>query len=201
MYQRYLTQSEKFANRYFIDEYLPNENGHQLLTDLIVGYIANEICDLETVSQKASVPLAALSHDGATSHDGVAAREGSTKSTEFDRIPPLLSATANDLLHPRPPPIPYCASADNLMDPVRPYVDYGWYMKEDTMHREEWKKYWHTKVPGSILQIPIFISRGRVGVYHRISPDPNAGRVKCWVDTNKQYGVIIDGYAEYSKSV
>ena len=116
------------------------------------------------------------------------------------RIPPALINTRPQSPRPFEEPVPFCASANDLVNPVPPSLFYGsgWH----AAHPEQGTSplltagyYWHSWMPLSTLRVPIKIGAGDVGIYYMKEPIKDIGegsQLKCWVDDNIRGAVIIE---------
>lgn len=115
-------------------------------------------------------------------------------------IPPSRINTRPRATRPFEEPAPFCASANDLVNPVPPSLFYGsgWHAahpKQGTSPLLTAEYYWHSWMPLSTLRVPIKTGAGEVGIYYLKEPieDIEEGsQLKCWVDDNIRGAVILE---------
>ena len=116
------------------------------------------------------------------------------------RIPPTRINTRPQSSRPFEEPVPFCASANDLVNPVPPSLFYGsgWHAahpQQGTSPMLTAEYYWHSWMPLSALRVPIKVSSGDVGIYYVKEPIEDIGegsQLECWVDDNIRGAVIIE---------
>jgi len=104
---------------------------------------------------------------------------------------------------------PFCASANDLINPIPPSLFYGsgWFSYHPPMGsgQAEILHYWYSTQPTSKLRIPIVVGAGDVGVYFVKEPigsgdGGDGSAVECWVDDNYGGAVVIESGANVPSS-
>ncbi|KAG8216246.1 hypothetical protein J3R82DRAFT_8288 [Butyriboletus roseoflavus] len=116
------------------------------------------------------------------------------------RVPPGRINTRPRAEQPFEEPSPFCASANDLVNPVPPSLFYGsgWHAAHPhhgTSPLLTAEYYWHSWMPLSRLRVPVKVGAGDVGIYYLKEPirDVKQGsQVECWVDDNFKGAVIIE---------
>ncbi|KZT54999.1 hypothetical protein CALCODRAFT_437835 [Calocera cornea HHB12733] len=124
------------------------------------------------------------------------------------RVPPL-RLTARPARIPRLPPEPYCASANDLINPLPPSLFYGsgWHAYHPpTTHVHDLKPgeerhYWHATLPTSRVRIPVRLMEGDVAVWYLREPRGMGSVVSCWVDNNYGGARVLEGEADVNNPV
>ncbi|KAF9231772.1 hypothetical protein BU15DRAFT_55760 [Melanogaster broomeanus] len=125
------------------------------------------------------------------------------------RIPPVRINTRPKSSKPFEEPAPFCASANDLVNPVPPslFYDSGWravHPPQGTSSLLAAEYYWHSSMPISKLRMPIKVGAGDVGIYYLKEPIKNVGdgsQIECWVDDNFAGAVIIENAGDISSPV
>ena len=125
------------------------------------------------------------------------------------RIPPVRINTQPQEAKTLIEPVPYCASANDLVNPVPPSLFYGsgWHaVHPDTgaspLLTAEY--YWHSWMPHSKLRVPIKVGSGDVGIYYLKEPirDVKQGsQIECWVDDNYRGAFILENAGNVDEPV
>lgn len=113
------------------------------------------------------------------------------------RIPPVRINTRPRASRPFEEPVPYCASANNLVNPLPPSLFYGSgfhaaHPDQGTSPLLTAEYYWHASMPHSRLRVPIKVGAGDVGLYYLKEPIRDIGegaQLECWVDDNVREAV------------
>ncbi|KIJ16490.1 hypothetical protein PAXINDRAFT_168599 [Paxillus involutus ATCC 200175] len=105
-------------------------------------------------------------------------------------------------------PAPFCASANDLVNPVPPSLFYGsgWSAAhpQGTSPLLTTGYFWHSSMPLSRLRVPIKVGSGDVGIYYikePISEVEEGSQIECWVDDNFGGAVIIENAGDVSSPV
>ncbi|KIK93684.1 hypothetical protein PAXRUDRAFT_828723 [Paxillus rubicundulus Ve08.2h10] len=105
-------------------------------------------------------------------------------------------------------PTPFCASANDLVNPVPPSLFYGsgWSAAhpQGTSPLLTAGYFWHSSMPLSRLRVPIKVGSGDVGIYYIKEPMnevEEGSQVECWVDDNFGGAVIIENAGDVSSPV
>lgn len=125
------------------------------------------------------------------------------------RIPPVRINTRPRASRPFEEPAPYCASANDLVNPVPPSLFYGsgWHAAhpdQGTSPLLTAEYYWHSWMPLSKLRVPVKVGAGDVGLYFIKEPirDVEQGsQIECWVDDNFRGAVIIENAGDVNSPV
>lgn len=125
------------------------------------------------------------------------------------RIPPVRINTRPRASRPFEEPVPFCASANDLVNPVPPSLFYGsGWLAAHPQHGASplltAEYYWHSRMPLSRLRVPIKVGAGDVGIYYLKEPirDVKQGsQVECWVDDNVKGAVIIENAGDVNSPV
>ncbi|KAH7883102.1 hypothetical protein F5I97DRAFT_1815056 [Phlebopus sp. FC_14] len=124
-------------------------------------------------------------------------------------IPPVRINTRPQSSRPFEEPAPFCASANDLVNPVPPSLFYGsgWsaaHPPQGTSPLLTVGYYWHSSMPLSKLRVPIKVGAGDVGIYYLKEPirDVEQGsQIECWVDDNFGGAVIIENSGDVASPV
>ncbi|EGO01271.1 hypothetical protein SERLA73DRAFT_134595 [Serpula lacrymans var. lacrymans S7.3] len=228
LYPDYMSNPDSIK-KYYADAVLANTQGHEVIADVLISYFQSQICSAwATVGGYSHETSPALASDpGADTHlfGGVGVRKGAAvpepqkpaddakkQLTPVDshamspqlRIPPNRISTRpkSDRLFREI--APFCASANDLVNPVPPSLFYGsgWYAHHPpagssalltTAH------YWHSSLPLSKLRIPVRVGAGDIGIYYLKEPSSEIGEgsyIECWVDDNYSGSKIIENAAD-----
>ena len=95
-------------------------------------------------------------------------------------------------LPPLPRNIPFCVSANNLINPLPPFLfnGSGWYAHHPfgpSPNLHATAHYWYSIFPTSKIRIPIQVGAGDIGVHYLKEPLSLIGEgneILCWVDDN-----------------
>ncbi|KAF8752272.1 putative lipopolysaccharide-modifying enzyme [Rhizoctonia solani] len=83
---------------------------------------------------------------------------------------------------------PFCASANDLVNPLPPSLFYGsgWDVRTDPKADAELlRHYWSSSLPTSKIRVSVKLAAGDVGVYYvREQQGAQVAEVACWVDDN-----------------
>lgn len=226
---------------YYVDAILASEEGHVLLSDVLISYFQSQVCAAWATAGGYSydtIPLGLTPGHSGDTHlfGGVGARIGGAapeqpKADEGAagkkpmlapaaesrpdtlppelRIPPARINTRPQASRPFEEPAPYCASANDLVNPVPPSLFYGsgWHAAHPgtgTSPLLTAEYYWHTWMPHSRLRVPIKVSAGDVGIYYLKEPIEDIGQgsqIECWVDDNFRGAVIIENAGDVAAPV
>ncbi|KAG6329597.1 hypothetical protein ID866_9490 [Astraeus odoratus] len=122
------------------------------------------------------------------------------------RIPPVRINTRPQASRPFEEPAPFCASANDLVNPVPPSLFYGsgWNAARPAQGVSPLLTagyYWYSFMPLSRLRVPIRVGAGDIGVYYLKEPINDIGegsQLECWVDDNFGGAVIIENSGDVS---
>ncbi|KAG1792031.1 uncharacterized protein HD556DRAFT_1482844 [Suillus plorans] len=123
------------------------------------------------------------------------------------RIPPVrINTRLKDPL-PFEEVAPFCASANDLVNPVPPSLFYGsgWAVAHPPAGSSPLLTagyYWYSSLPTSRLRVPIKVGAGDVGIYYLKEPMSRIGEgseIECWVDDNFRGAVIIGNAGHVSE--
>ena len=227
MYPQYIA-SPKSIMKYFTDPILPNTAGHGVVAEVLIAYMQSQICtawDIATGHSYESVPLATqAASEPKGLFGGVGQRKGPpTPDQDQDVLADVLGTEARKagpILPPYPqlsvPPSligsrpetgrafeeirPFCASANDLINPLPPSLFYGsgwnaWHPDGNT-GQSELLHYWYSTLPTSRLRIPITVGAGDIAVYYMKEPiggdNEEGSAVECWVDDNYGGARVIE---------
>lgn len=221
-------ENPKSIEKYYVDKVLASGKGHGLLADTLISYIQSQICttwgreageNFESVQLMAGGSVADVAHGifgGVGQRKGILPTEPHEDSASDGLKKVILGAhpvyqelrVPTTLIDTRPgdPPLvemePFCASANDLINPLPPSLFYGsgW----NTQHPESGTSplsstghYWYSTIPDSKLRIPITVSKGDIAIYYLKEPfGGNVGEgssVECWVDDNYAGRKEIEG--------
>ncbi|KDR76923.1 hypothetical protein GALMADRAFT_246046 [Galerina marginata CBS 339.88] len=100
---------------------------------------------------------------------------------------------------------PFCASANDLINPLPPSLFYGsgWFSYHPPSAGgaalSTAAHYWYSTLPTSKVRIPIQVGAGDVGIYYLREPVGHVGEgssVECWVDDNYGGARVIENAAD-----
>ena len=99
---------------------------------------------------------------------------------------------------------PFCASANDLVNPLPPSLFYGsgwsaFHPPGGATSLTAKSHYWYASMPTSKLRIPIHVGKGDIGVYYLQEPASEVGEgsaVECWVDDNYAGAKMIENAAD-----
>ncbi|KAH7926878.1 hypothetical protein BV22DRAFT_1032344 [Leucogyrophana mollusca] len=125
------------------------------------------------------------------------------------RIPPVRIGTQPRAARPFEEITPFCASANDLVNPVPPSLFYGsgWVAAHPPSGSSPLLTagyYWHSTLPLSKLRVPIKVGAGDVGIYYLREPIRDVGEgssVECWVDDNYGGAKIIENAADINDPI
>lgn len=125
------------------------------------------------------------------------------------RIPPVRINTRPRESRPFEEVAPFCASANDLVNPVPPSLFYGsgWAAAHPPTGSSPLLTagyYWYSSMPTSRLRVPIKVGAGDVGIYFLREPMSRIGEgseIECWVDDNFGGAVIIENAGDVSDGV
>jgi hypothetical protein len=237
LYPQYIANPASIT-KYFTDAILANPEGHGVISEILISYFQSQICsawDIATGQSYDSVPI--LTGGDGEPHGlfgGVGQRKGAAPPTPNDdkdaagdplgavkaaaaplpvypqlRVPPSLINTRADSGRSFEEVKPFCASANDLINPIPPSLFYGsgWFAYHPPMGsgQAEILHYWYSTLPTSKLRIPIMVGAGDIGVYYLKEPigsgDGGEGSaIECWVDDNYGGAVIIENGANVPSS-
>lgn len=200
LYNNYMNDPEGTRKAYYTDMVLASPAGHELLTDLLKSYFQSQICagwatvmghafDVPYMgAANALNPLINDADEVDAQGGGLAAKERAMK------VPPaLISNRPSDILTFREPE-PFCAIANEIVNPLPPdhFYGKGWKMYKPVSEHE--KSYWWSEIGGSRMRIDIKVGAGEVAVYYYQNPQNEpSGRAACWVDDDYANRVVLSG--------
>ncbi|KAG2340378.1 hypothetical protein BDR05DRAFT_966886 [Suillus weaverae] len=125
------------------------------------------------------------------------------------RIPPVRINTRPRDSQPFEEVAPFCASANDLVNPVPPSLFYGsgWAAAHPPAGSSPLLTagyYWYSSLPTSRLRVPIKVGAGDVGIYFLREPMSRIGEgseIECWVDDNVRGGVVIENAGNVGEGV
>ncbi|KAG1886684.1 hypothetical protein F4604DRAFT_1283611 [Suillus subluteus] len=125
------------------------------------------------------------------------------------RIPPVRINTRPRESRPFEEVAPFCASANDLVNPVPPSLFYGsgWAAAHPPTGSSPLLTtgyYWYSTQPTSRLRVPIKVGAGDVGIYYLKEPISQIGEgseIECWVDDNFAGGMIIENAGDVTDGV
>ncbi|KAG1805480.1 uncharacterized protein BJ212DRAFT_1283642 [Suillus subaureus] len=232
LYPSYMSNPDHIKP-YFADPILATPTGHELLTDVLVSYFQSQICAAWSTAGGHSyetIPIM-MSHGylpGADTHlfGGVGARKGAAvpepprpllpkqdlspyQSTPNCEFPPVRINTRPKESRPFEEVAPFCASANDLVNPVPPSLFYGsgWAAAHPPAGSSPLLTtgyYWYSTLPTSRLRVPIKVGAGDVGIYYLKEPISQIGEgseIECWVDDNFAGAVIIENAGDVNGGV
>ncbi|KAG1724650.1 uncharacterized protein EDB91DRAFT_1331205 [Suillus paluster] len=223
LYPSYMSNPD-LIKPYYADPMLANPAGHEILTDVLVSYFQSQICAAWSTAGGHSydtIPMM-MAHGynpaGADTHlfGGVGARKGACNDGAEPvpiypelRIPPIRINTRPKESRPFEEVAPYCASANDLVNPVPPSLFYGsgWMAAHPSTGSSPLLTagyYWYSSLPLSKLRVPIKVGAGDVGIYFLKEPMSQIGQgseIECWVDDNFGGAVVIENAGDVSDAV
>lgn len=207
------------------------------MSDILVSYFQSQICtawDIATGQSYDSVPIVTASDPETHGlFGGVGQRKGAAPPTPDQNnggiVDPADSKKGATAPHPVYPQLrvpgslinsrpysarpfeevkPFCASANDLINPLPPSLFFGsgWFSYHPaTGASGEVLHYWYSTLPTSKLRIPITVGAGDIGVYYLKEPigsgDGGEGSaVECWVDDNYGGAKVIENAGEVGES-
>lgn len=125
------------------------------------------------------------------------------------RIPPIRINTRPREARPFEEAAPFCASANDLVNPVPPSLFYGsgWINAHPPPGSSPLLTagyYWYSTLPLSKLRVPIKVGAGDVGIYFLKEPMSQIGEgseIECWVDDNFGGAVVIENAGDVHDAV
>jgi len=216
VYNEYIANPESFKSAFYVDPVLANQRGHELLADMLVGYFQSQICTgwSAILGYSFDVPLVSTDSTGAENAKGLfgGIRHAPEDSSPEEKDPTMFNAGPYAALRVPPARLgsrpsdmdnfresePFCAGADNLINPLPPSLFYGsgWHAHHPgkgmpEVDEDEKRHYWFSNLPKSKLRVPIKVGQGDIAVYYleegRTEEDIEKGAgsaVECWVDDN-----------------
>ncbi|KAF8688390.1 putative lipopolysaccharide-modifying enzyme, partial [Rhizoctonia solani] len=195
LYSRFLSHPDETSSTYYTDPVLANSAGHTVLSDVLISYFQREICSGWAAARGHAFDAPRYTPD--TQGKGLLggkAAHAETTSTDVDE-------TLNQLRVPkgrmrdRPHTLakfrevkPFCASANDLVNPLPPSLFYGsgWDVRTDPKADAELlRHYWSSSLPTSKIRVSVKLAAGDVGVYYvREQQGAQVAEVACWVDDN-----------------
>lgn len=227
MYPQFIANPQSVM-KYFTDPVLANNAGHGVLADVLIAYMQSQVCtawDIAMGHSFESVPVAtAAAVEPKGLFGGVGQRKGPpTPDKDQDmladvlgteakiagpvmppypqlNVPPSLISTIPESDRPFQEVRPFCASANDLINPLPPSLFYGsgWnaFHPEGNTGQSELLHYWYSTLPTSKLRIPITIGAGDVAVYYMKEPiggdNEEGSAIECWVDDNYGGAKVIE---------
>jgi hypothetical protein len=216
IYNEYITNPEPFKSAFYADPVLANQRGHELLADVLIGYFQSQICTgwSAILGHSFDIPLLSTDSTGAENAKGLfgGIRHAPEDSSSEEKDPVMFNAGPYAALRVPPARLgsrlsdldkfresePFCAGADNLINPLPPSLFYGsgWHAHHPgkgmpEVHEDEMRHYWFSTLPNSKLRVPIKVGRGDIAVYYleegRMEENIKKGAgsaIECWVDDN-----------------
>jgi hypothetical protein len=231
LYPSYVSAPDSVKGLY-ADPVLSNPAGHVVLADTLISYFEWQACQVWDIAASGNYPTAdgSSGSGGSGLFGGVGVRKGDSEKNGAagglgavhnnkephypsvgnildTRPPPFLTTTRNAQLHAFRELEPFCASANDLINPLPPslFTGTGWHQwhpkgsHESLRHDgSENAHYWYSTLPTSKLKVPVKLGAGDVGIFYMEEPkgkDKRSG-VKCWVDDNVAGGVEIWNIAD-----
>lgn len=214
---------------YYVDPILASVHGHRVLADVLISYFQSQICAAWSAAgghSFESIPILVTPDIGGAGADphlfgGVGARVGAAAPEFGDkaddakkpmqappsvpiypelRIPPVRIGTRPRSTRPFEEPVPFCASANDLVNPVPPSLFYGsgWMVAHPPQGVSPLLTaayYWHSSMPMSRIRVPIKAGAGDIGIYYLKESEETIGdgsQLECWVDDNYGGSVIME---------
>lgn len=167
IYNPYMMDPTGQRKLFYADPVLANRDGHQLIADVIAGYLQSQIC---------SGWAAMMGHGFDVPYMGnkaVAANEQEQKELEHKsrhtKVPQaMLNDRPSDILKFREVN-PFCITANDLLNPLPASAfsdDGGWMAHHPKKGSEEDPHYWYAEEAGSTIRIPVELSAGDVTIYY-----------------------------------
>ena len=134
----------------------------------------------------------------------------SSSSPQLLTVPSVRISTRPNGNRPFEEIVPFCVSANDLINPLPPSLFYGlrWYMHHPSGSGGDAlitaAHYWHSALPTSKLRIPIQVGGGDIGVYYLREPVAVVGEgssVECWVDDNYAGAKVIENAADIGDAI
>ena len=233
LYPQYIANPSSIT-KYFTDPILVNSDGHEIISDVLVAYFQSQICsawDIANGESYDSVPILTSNSDTEIHglFGGVGQRKGAAPPTPDQVVEPSNPQKVSSphpvypqlrvpssLINTRPNSPrafeevnPFCASANDLINPLPPSLFYGsgWfsYHPPTGTGTAEHSHYWYSTLPTSKLRIPISVGAGDIGIYYVKEPMGHAdiaegSAVECWVDDNYRGARVIENAADVQES-
>ena len=218
VYSEYISNPEPFKSAFYVDPVLANPRGHELLADVLIAYFQAQICTgwSAALGHSFEVPLLSTDSTGAEKARGLfggirhAPEDEDDATTTAASKDPTVFHNAGPYAALRVPPArlgsrpyeldkfrenePFCAAADNLINPLPPSLFYGsgWHAHHPStgtgaVEDETERHYWFSILPQSKLRVPIKVGRGDISVYYLEEgrgEDGAGSAIECWVDDN-----------------
>ena len=178
LYNDYLASPEESRKTFFVDPILANNEGHQLIADVLISYMMTQICAgwAATMGHAFDVPYMGASSSesllgGTTAPTEDLASEGGGLAAKMRaiRVPQaMLSDRPSDILRFREV-APFCVSANDLINPLPPshFFGSGWLAHHPGKGAAlEEKHYWYAEIAGSRFRVPVTLSAGDVAIYY-----------------------------------
>ncbi|KAF7762099.1 hypothetical protein Agabi119p4_8692 [Agaricus bisporus var. burnettii] len=224
LYSDYL-QNPKNIQKYFVDPILANPAGHTLLADVLIAYFQYMTCEAWDIAIGERVdPLKTDKSPGL--FGGVGLRKGVPEPGDDDEeayvdsngeriikpvkkssssssslnlaIPPGLMFPSQNDQHAFEEIVPYCVSANDLINPLPPSIFYGtgWLThhpqssatsQQDVEGGATAAHYFHSSLGQSRIRIPVIASHGDIGIYYLregVGEGGEGSKIECWVDDN-----------------
>lgn len=199
LYSRYLTHPDETTGTYYADPVLANPAGHAVLADVLIAYFQSQICSGWSAARGHSfdAPRFVPNVKGKGLLGGNAAH---TQDDDDSALAPL--RVPRGRMHDRPNSVasfrevrPFCASANDLVNPLPPSLFYGsgWSVRTDPQADAELlRHYWSSDLPASKMRVSVKLAAGDVGIYFvREKRGAGVSEAGCWVDDNVAGGVKI----------
>ena len=233
-YPSYIADPE-LIDPYYTDPVLASPHGHRVLADVLISYFQSQICAAWSAAgghSFESIPILVTPDAGGAGADphlfgGVGARIGAAAPEPGDkaddgkkplqappsvpiypelRIPPVRIDTRVYSTRPFEEPVPFCASANDLVNPVPPSLFYGsgWisaHPPQGVSPLLTAAYYWYSSMPMSRIRVPIKVGAGDIGIYYlKESMDAigEGSQLECWVDDNYGGSVIMENSGSVS---
>ncbi|KIM54294.1 hypothetical protein SCLCIDRAFT_137147 [Scleroderma citrinum Foug A] len=233
-YPSYIADPE-LIDPYYTDPVLASPHGHRVLADVLISYFQSQICAAWSAAgghSFESIPILVTPDAGGAGADphlfgGVGARIGAAAPEPGDkaddgkkpmqappsvpiypelRIPPVRIDTRVYSTRPFEEPVPFCASANDLVNPVPPSLFYGsgWisaHPPQGVSPLLTATYYWYSSMPMSRIRVPIKVGAGDIGIYYlKESMDAigEGSQLECWVDDNYGGSVIMENSGSVS---
>lgn len=219
LYSDYL-QNPKSVQKYFVDPVLANPSGHTMLADVLIAYFQYMTCEawdiaigdrvdpshtdkspglFGGVGLRKGVPEPGDETEAYVDSNGErVVKPGSSRQSSDPNlsIPPGLMYPSHSEKFEEV--IPYCVSANDLINPLPPSIFYGsgWLThhpstsssQQDVEGGATAAHYFYSTLPQSRIHIPVIANHGDIGIYYlREGKDKLGGggsQIECWVDDN-----------------
>jgi hypothetical protein len=187
------------VSTYFADPILANPTGHQLLADVLIGYMQSQICaawsSIIGLAHDVPMPLhrtpdlanaekadARALFGGMGPRPGLHAGQDLGEGTNFEnvldvnhlRVPRArIGSRPNDEIFEEV--APFCVSANDLINPLPASIfgGSGWlahHPTTGTAAQSSFAHYWYSTLPTSKLRIPIQVGAGDVAIFYVKEP-------------------------------